>query len=85
MRIISENGWGWLLEHDQNPILIPRRMPFPVSSQVQIKPDLVVVIKSTDFAVIVDEEVQIILDGTDLAKEIQEFMVNALINGHSRR
>lgn len=89
MRLIRQEHWGVMLEHDGHLMLLPyrSRFPFPVTHQVVInkdapgKPDLTVVISTGDFACYVEQSkgpVHIIKKGSVYAQLIETYMTTLL-------
>ena len=79
MRIVDVSHWGFLLEHESMPFFIPvNKFPIPTNSKVQLKEDLVVVVKSTDLPFFFDRdgEAHILDEESAYTPLIKSAMVN---------
>jgi len=80
MQIVDISNWGFLLEHDGMPFFMPvgPKLPMQMQSRVQIKEDLVVVIKTGDYPFFIDRDGvgHIIMNDSDYARMIKECVVH---------
>ena len=81
MRVLDVSMWGFLLEHESMPFFIPvinTPVAIPMTSQVQLRPDLVVRIKQTDKPFYIDKlgAAHMLTEESEYVPEIKKAMVH---------